>query len=71
MPVIHPVVYTKEQAHKAVASIQGAFNGAIDFAIDDYDLTGGIVFLTLWREGNWSGIRDEFPEFIEKYGIPV
>ncbi len=51
--------------------MQQAFNNAINFAIDTCDsYTGGIDFLTLWREGCWPEIREGFPEFVEQYGIP-
>jgi len=39
-----------------------AFNDAINFAIDEAD-GDGILFLTVWREGDWSVIAEEFPEF--------
>lgn len=38
------------------------FNAAINFAIDDAD-GDGILFLRLWREGDWDSIAKEFPEF--------
>lgn len=42
-----------------------AFNTAIDFSIsvDREDPGSGIEFLKLWREGRWSEIKKEFPEF--------
>ena len=42
--------------------MQSAFNAAIDFAIDEAD-GEGILFLRMWREGDWDGIAKEFPDF--------
>lgn len=39
-----------------------AFNSAINFAIDIAG-SDGLLFLTMWREGDWKGIAEEFPEF--------
>jgi len=36
------------------------FNDAIDFAILDDEPA---AFLTAWREGDWEGLRKEWPEF--------
>jgi hypothetical protein len=41
---------------------QDAFNAAINFAVDDAD-GDGIIFLQMWREGDWKGIIEAFPEF--------
>ena len=38
------------------------FNAAINFALDEAD-GEGLTFLRMWREGDWSGIEIEFPEF--------
>jgi hypothetical protein len=38
------------------------FNAAINFALDHAD-SEGLLFLGLWREGNWEAIAREFPEF--------
>lgn len=37
-----------------------AFNAAIDFAILDDEPQ---AFLSSWRDGDWEGIKDEWPEF--------
>lgn len=39
-----------------------AFNAAINFALDEAD-GEGLLFLRLWREGDWESIAEEFPEF--------
>ena len=40
------------------------FNVAINFAIDVAETDGyGIMFLRLWREGEWDVIAKEFPGF--------
>ena len=39
-----------------------AFNAAINFALDDAD-GDGLIFLKMWREGDWEGISREFPGF--------
>jgi len=39
-----------------------AFNAAINFALDEAD-GDGLLFLRLWREGDWESIAREFPEF--------
>lgn len=39
-----------------------AFNEAINFALDEAD-GDGLLFLRLWREGDWESIAKEFPEF--------
>lgn len=48
-----------------INTIGKAFNTAIDFSITiDKEYPGsGIEFLRLWREGSWSEIKKEFPEF--------
>lgn len=38
-----------------------AINSAIDFALDSAD--DGLLFLRMWREGDWPGIQNEFPEY--------
>ena len=71
MPDGGPPCVGYAELHDQAAAMQIAFNNAVNFAIDDCDTnTGGIDFLTLWREGCWSEIREDFPEFIEKYGAP-
>ena len=42
--------------------MQQQFNAAIDFAVGKAGLEAG-TFLSLWREGAWPEIREEFPEF--------
>lgn len=39
-----------------------AFNAAINYAIDEAK-EHGTLFLSMWREGDWDGIRKEFPDF--------
>lgn len=39
-----------------------AFNAAINFALDEAD-GDGLLFLRLWREGDWEIIAREFPGF--------
>lgn len=39
-----------------------AFNAAIDFTLEQTD-SDGMIFLRMWREGDWEGIHSEFPEF--------
>jgi len=39
-----------------------SFNAAINYAIDDAG-DHGVLFLSLWREGDWVGIQKEFPGF--------
>lgn len=38
-----------------------AFNAAINFALDEAE--DGMIFLAMWREGDWEGIAKDFPEF--------
>lgn len=45
-----------------VASVQAEFNAAINFALEGADQEG-MLFLTMWREGDWAGIAQEFPSF--------
>lgn len=63
-------VYTEDQLQDRIDIIQTAFNNALNFALDESD-NSGMPFLHCWREGNWGAIRNEWPEFVEKYGIPV
>ena len=39
-----------------------AYNAAINFARDEAD-GDCLLFLRLWREGDWESIAREFPEF--------
>lgn len=39
-----------------------AFNAAINFALDGAE-GEGLLFLNLWREGDWESIAREFPDF--------
>ena len=57
---------SKKSVNKDEQIICHEYNAAINFAIDDAGLEG-ILFLKLWREGDWPGIAREFPEFNEKY----
>lgn len=42
--------------------MQDDYNAAINYALDE-DHNEGILFLQLWREGDWESIDNEFPEF--------
>lgn len=56
---IQPVVESMEEG--AQADAPNAFNDAINFALmTDQD---GLSFLSLWREGDWDAIKNEFPKF--------
>ena len=57
---------SKKSVNKDEQIICHEYNAAINFAIDDAGLEG-ILFLKLWREGDWPGIAKGFPEFNEKY----
>lgn len=47
-----------------VERLRGAFNAAIDYACDLNDSPeDGVIFLRMWREGEWQQIAEEFPEF--------
>lgn len=39
-----------------------AFNAAINFALDHAE-GDGLIFLAMWREGDWEGIAHAFPSF--------
>lgn len=56
---IQPVVESTGGTPQADASV--AFNDAINFAL----MSGleGLLFLELWREGDWEAIEQEFPKF--------
>lgn len=43
--------------------VSQSFNAAIDFALDGEVGHDGLTFLRMWREGDWRGIRAEFPDF--------
>lgn len=45
------------------SKMQEEFNAAINFTLDSGVGLDGLVFLRMWREGDWKGIREEFPEF--------
>lgn len=43
-----------------------AYNEVLDFVCDNYsgvDAWDRISFVEMWREGDWTGIREDFPEF--------
>jgi hypothetical protein len=42
--------------------VKQAYSSAIDFAISDPN-GEGITFLKMWQEGDWAGIKSDFPEF--------
>ncbi|MFG1389211.1 hypothetical protein, partial [Xanthobacter versatilis] len=47
-----------------VERLRAAFNAAIDYACDLNDAPeDGVIFLRMWREGEWQQIAEEFPEF--------
>lgn len=50
--------------------VQAAFNNAIGFAFGGGAGEHAALFLMLWREGAWSEMAEEFPEFIARYGVP-
>lgn len=59
-----------EHAAEKINNILDGFNAALDFAIDGVDEEGlpldsfdRLEFLRMWREGQWSEIRENFPEF--------
>ena len=39
-----------------------AFNAAINYAID-VAKSDAVLFLSMWREGDWEGIKSEFSDF--------
>jgi len=43
-----------------------AFRAAINFSIDQAG-DDAVLFLSLWREGNWDALNREFPEFNGPY----
>jgi hypothetical protein len=43
------------------ARIAAIFNDAISFALDVAD--DGLLFLRLWREGDWLTLVSEFPDY--------
>jgi hypothetical protein len=48
-----------EEAQRYIAP----YNAALDFALDGGADHEGLLFLRMWREGDWKGIADEFPSF--------
>ncbi len=48
---------------KGLHDMQNSFNAAINFALDDANIGEGILFLEMWREGDWKGLIEEFPDF--------
>jgi len=39
------------------------YNAALNFALDICASSECAIFLCMWREGDWHGIKSEFPEF--------
>jgi hypothetical protein len=55
-----------EKRNKTIVRMENAqndFNAAIDYALSDDCEGQGLLFLEIWREGDWQGIQDSFPEF--------
>ena len=51
-------------SYDSESPMQKAFNDAINFALDDLqEAYDSMLFLKLWREGDWPEIREVFPEF--------
>lgn len=46
-----------------VSETENSYNAAIDFAMDILPHSDALLFLEYWREGAWSEIAEEFPEF--------
>lgn len=45
-------------------NVEQIYNEALNFALDEIDdADDAIQFLSMWREGDWEGIRDEYPSF--------
>lgn len=42
--------------------MQEDFNAAINFALEGAD-GEGMIFLSMWREGDWEALEREFPDF--------
>jgi hypothetical protein len=57
-----PPTLRNPHIHEEFEEMQEAFNAAINFSLDEAD-GEGICFMRMWREGDWNGIRAEFPEF--------
>jgi len=54
-----------EERNKTIVRMENAqedFNAAINYALDEAE-GDHILFLELWREGNWEALQAEFPEF--------
>ena len=49
-------------AYDSMLAMQQDFNDAINFALD-YAGTSATDFLSLWREGCWEEIQENWPEF--------
>lgn len=50
----------------SLEAMRDDFTAAINFALDEAESEGigeGILFLRLWREGDWEAIDNEFSEF--------
>lgn len=45
------------------------FNAAIDYALDKAE-SEGLSFLSLWREGAWDEIRENWPDFVTSLSTP-
>jgi hypothetical protein len=52
------------QGVMALEDMQEGFNAAINFALDETEQVEDTrLFLSMWREGDWSAIDETFPEF--------
>lgn len=45
------------------------FNAAINYALDKAG-PEGLTFLSLWREGAWDEIRENWPDFVTSLSTP-
>lgn len=54
---------TKEE--DGVEKVCEEYNAALDYAIDVAERAdmSGILFLSMWREGDWDGLKRDFPDF--------
>lgn len=69
-PVWDMVQRLAEGREQELEQMQSDFNMAIDFVLDGRDMDGerldnydALLFLRMWREGQWPEIESEFPEF--------